>query len=302
VIHLLAEFVENATIFSPPNTEVRVTGELVAKGFAIDIEDRGLGMDDEEFAGINASLANPPLFDPSGSDRFGLFVGAQLARRHGIRAKLRRSDYGGVTAIVLIPLALVVPANALGDGRTSGQAPNTRLTTASREVTAPPANGNGSHAATPLTGDWPAPPPNGDRPAAPAAWELTPASPAPEVPRPRHTHTPTPAPDPPEPYAGLDAEPPSSPVATDPGDAPPPGSRFGLTENGLPQRIRQTSLAPQLRKPTAPPPAPGPAATPRSPETARNVMSAFQRGWRRGLADGEQDQLTDLTDLPQERE
>ena len=119
---MLAEFVENATIFSPPNTEVRVTGELVAKGFAVDIEDRGLGMNDEEFADINASLANPPLFDPSGSDRFGLFVAAQLARRHGIRAKLRRSDYGGVTAIVLIPLSLVVPANALGDGRTSGRA------------------------------------------------------------------------------------------------------------------------------------------------------------------------------------
>jgi hypothetical protein len=89
-------------------------------------------------------------------------------------------------------------------------------------------------------------------------------------------------------------------VATDPGEAPPPGSRFGLTENGLPQRIRQQNLAPQLRAPTAPPPAP--TATPRSPETARNVMSAFQRGWRRGLADGEPDQLTDLTDLPQERE
>jgi hypothetical protein len=89
-------------------------------------------------------------------------------------------------------------------------------------------------------------------------------------------------------------------VATDLSEAPPPGSRFGLTENGLPQRIRQQNLAPQLREPTAPPPAP--TAAPRSPETARNVMTAFQRGWRRGLADGEPDQLTDLTDLPQERE
>jgi hypothetical protein len=162
VIHLLAEFVENATIFSPPNTEVRVTGELVAKGFAVDIEDRGLGMDDEEFADINANLANPPLFDPSGSDRFGLFVAAQLARRHGIRAKLRRSDYGGVTAIVLIPLSLVMPANALGDGRTPGRVANGRLTTASRQVTAPPV------AAAPLpSGDQPGvSPANGDQPPA----------------------------------------------------------------------------------------------------------------------------------------
>ncbi|HEY7014245.1 MAG TPA: nitrate- and nitrite sensing domain-containing protein [Streptosporangiaceae bacterium] len=329
VIHLLAEFVENATIFSPPNTEIRVTGELVAKGFAVDIEDRGLGMDDDEFRDINASLASPPLFDPSGSDRFGLFVAAQLARRHGIRAKLRRSDYGGVTAIVLIPLSLVVPANALGDGRPSGRGvPSGRLTTGSREVTAPPVNGhgnghgngngNGRHATAVPDGTWPTPPsggdrvtapPNGDRPAAPPGgdrptapdvWELTPASPAPEVPRPRPTSPPTPAPDPSEPYARLDTEPPPSPVATDLSEAPPPGSRFGLTENGLPQRIRQQNLAPQLREPTAPPPAP--TAAPRSPETARNVMTAFQRGWRRGLADGEPDQLTDLTDLPQERE
>ena len=331
VIHLLAEFVENATIFSPPNTEIRVTGELVAKGFAVDIEDRGLGMDDEEFTDINASLANPPLFDPTGSDRFGLFVAAQLARRHGIRAKLRRSDYGGVTAIVLIPLSLVVPANALGDGRASGRGtPHGRLTTASREVTAPPVNGNGTgnghgsgngygsenghgnghHAAAaapdalwptpPSNGDHPAAQPSRDRPAGPDVWELTPASPAPDVPRPRPTPTSTPTPDPAsEPYARLDTEPPPSPVATD-SEAPPPGSRFGLTENGLPQRIRQQNLAPQLREPPAPPPAP--AAAPRSPETARNVMSAFQRGWRRGLADGEPDQPTDLTELPQERE
>ncbi|HEY2691463.1 MAG TPA: nitrate- and nitrite sensing domain-containing protein [Streptosporangiaceae bacterium] len=312
VIHLLAEFVENATIFSPPNTEIRVTGELVAKGFAVDIEDRGLGIDDDDYTDINASLANPPLFDPSGSDRFGLFVAAQLARRHGIRAKLRRSDYGGVTAIVLIPLSLVVPANALGDGRAPGRVPNGRLTTASREVTSPPANGNGHgnghgkghHAAAGPDALWPTPPsngdraaaqPSGDRPAAADVWELTPASPAPEVPRPRPT--PTPTPDPSGPYARLDTEPPPSPVATDPGEAPPPGSRFGLTENGLPQRIRQQNLAPQLREPTAPPPAP--TAAPRSPETARNVMSAFRRGWRRGLADGEPDQLTDLTDLPE---
>ena len=45
---MLAEFVENATIFSPSNTEVRITGNLVAKGFAVDIEDRGLGMSDDE--------------------------------------------------------------------------------------------------------------------------------------------------------------------------------------------------------------------------------------------------------------
>ena len=88
VIHMLAEFMENATIFSPPNTEVRITGDLVANGFAVDIEDRGLGMSEEEIAAVNASLADPPPFDLSGSDRLGLFVAAQLARRHGIQVTL----------------------------------------------------------------------------------------------------------------------------------------------------------------------------------------------------------------------
>ena len=95
VIHMLAEFVENAAIFSPSNTEVRITGDLVANGFAVDIEDRGQGMSDEEIAAVNTSLAHPPLFDLSGSDQLGLFVAAQLARRHSIRVTLRPSAYGG---------------------------------------------------------------------------------------------------------------------------------------------------------------------------------------------------------------
>ena len=134
VIHMLAEFVENATTFSPPNTEVRITGDLVAKGFAVDIEDRGLGMSDDEIASINASLESPPLFDLSGSDRFGLFVAAQLARRHGIRVTLRHSAYGGATAIVLIPRDLVVLTNALGQGALPGPAPapNGRVVSAVR--------------------------------------------------------------------------------------------------------------------------------------------------------------------------
>ena len=44
VIHLLAELIENATTLSPPFTQVRVGGESVANGFAIEIEDRGLGL------------------------------------------------------------------------------------------------------------------------------------------------------------------------------------------------------------------------------------------------------------------
>jgi signal transduction histidine kinase len=109
VIHLLAELVENATIFSPPQTHVEVHGEMVARGFVLEVEDRGLGMTAEEMDQINQRLANPPEFDLADSDRLGLFVVGRLAARRGIRVSLRSSPYGGTTAIVLIPDGLVVP-------------------------------------------------------------------------------------------------------------------------------------------------------------------------------------------------
>ena len=108
VIHLIAELAENATVFSPPNTPVRIQGDVVGRGFAIEIEDRGLGISAARLEEINANLANPPQFDLSGSDRLGLFIAGQLAQRHEIKITLRPSVYGGTTAIVLIPTALVV--------------------------------------------------------------------------------------------------------------------------------------------------------------------------------------------------
>ncbi len=111
VIHLIAELAENATVFSPPNTPVRIQGDIVGRGFAVEIEDRGLGISQSRMDEINVSLANPPQFDLSGSDRLGLFIAGQLALRHDIKITLRPSVYGGTTAIVLIPTGLVVEAD-----------------------------------------------------------------------------------------------------------------------------------------------------------------------------------------------
>ncbi|MEU7940623.1 sensor histidine kinase [Microbispora bryophytorum] len=108
VVHLLAELIENATVFSPPQTRVQVRGELVARGFAIEVEDRGLGITSEELAHINARLADPPEFDLADSDRLGLFVVGLLARRHNIRVSLRTSPYGGTSAVLLLPQEIVV--------------------------------------------------------------------------------------------------------------------------------------------------------------------------------------------------
>ncbi len=112
VIHLIAELAENATVFSPPNTPVRIQGDIVGRGFAVEIEDRGLGISAARLEEINTNLANPPQFDLSGSDRLGLFIAGQLAQRHDIKITLRPSVYGGTTAIVLIPTALVVDEDA----------------------------------------------------------------------------------------------------------------------------------------------------------------------------------------------
>jgi signal transduction histidine kinase len=107
VIHLLAELVENATSFSPPHTPVHISGHEVSNGCVVEIEDRGLGMTEEEFTSINHRLANPPPFDLSTSERLGLFVVGRLAERHKIRVRLRPSPYGGTLAIVLLPSALL---------------------------------------------------------------------------------------------------------------------------------------------------------------------------------------------------
>ncbi|MGV9324365.1 sensor histidine kinase [Streptosporangium sandarakinum] len=112
VIHLVAELVENAVVFSPPNTTVRVGGEVVARGYTIEVEDRGLGMAPEEMARLNERLAGPPEFDLTDSDRLGLVVVTQLAARHGIRVTLRPSPFGGTTAIVLLPNELMAEPSA----------------------------------------------------------------------------------------------------------------------------------------------------------------------------------------------
>lgn len=108
--HLLAELVENATQFSPPHTRVRVYGEQVGNGYAIEVEDRGLGMGKEALAAANRRIRQSEALDLFDSDRLGLFVVSRLAARHGIQVSLRESAYGGTTVVVLLPTALLQAA------------------------------------------------------------------------------------------------------------------------------------------------------------------------------------------------
>ncbi|MFF5189197.1 ATP-binding protein [Streptomyces sp. NPDC000345] len=110
VIHLLAELVENATVFSAPHTQVLLRANLVTSGLAVEVEDRGLGMPVEEQARMNALLADPDQVNVGrllADGRIGLFVVSQLARRHGIRVRLQSNIYGGVQAVLVVPQALL---------------------------------------------------------------------------------------------------------------------------------------------------------------------------------------------------
>jgi HAMP domain-containing protein len=109
IIHLLSELIENATSFSPPGTVVRVGGQPAATGYIVEVEDRGLGMSDEELQEVNERLANPPTIDFAVSRMLGLFVVGRLARRYSIRVQLRHSSYGGITALVMLPSSVVLP-------------------------------------------------------------------------------------------------------------------------------------------------------------------------------------------------
>ncbi|MGW5373694.1 ATP-binding protein, partial [Streptomyces sp. NPDC004011] len=118
ITHLVAELLENATVFSPPHTAVQVLGERVANGFTLEIHDRGLGMNAEALLDANLRLAETPEFELSDTDRLGLFVVSRLARRQNVRVSLQPSPYGGTTAVVFIPDLLLsddVPdTNGLG--------------------------------------------------------------------------------------------------------------------------------------------------------------------------------------------
>ncbi|MFC4898575.1 nitrate- and nitrite sensing domain-containing protein [Streptosporangium amethystogenes subsp. fukuiense] len=309
ITHLVAELIENATIYSPPQTMVTVRGDVVANGFAVEVEDRGLGLSPMEYAAINERLANPPEFDLADSDRLGLFVVGQLASRHGIQVILRGSPFGGTTAIVLIPRTVIAQQGAplaLTVEQTSSatelaaEHSGEPFDSSSHDAFAPSANGNGL--------------PRRMRPASPAQFTAAPALSVVTDP-PAHARS-----------AGQVGHPGGTadqetgwahaPFAASPEETPqgtgetlrtPHESELGNDAptrktaaqpakgpGGLPRRIRQANLAPQLRQESeaAEPAQPEPRAEPceeRSPDEVRALFSAFQAGARRGREEQDDD-------------
>nr|WP_233841910.1 ATP-binding protein [Streptomyces microflavus] len=110
VIHLLAELVENATVFSAPHTQVLLRVQRVTAGLALEVEDRGLGMPDHEQKRMNALLSDPDQVNVAHllqDGRIGLFVVSALARRHGIAVRLQSNIYGGTQAVLVLPQTLL---------------------------------------------------------------------------------------------------------------------------------------------------------------------------------------------------
>jgi PAS domain S-box-containing protein len=110
VAHLLAELIENATSFSPPVTTVQISGNPAGTGYVLEIEDRGIGMSDEELVEANRRLAAPMAADVAVSRMMGFHVVGRLASRYGIKVQLRHSWYGGLAALVLLPAVLLASA------------------------------------------------------------------------------------------------------------------------------------------------------------------------------------------------
>ncbi|MDX2548056.1 ATP-binding protein [Streptomyces sp. WI04-05B] len=305
VIHLLAELVENATVFSAPHTQVLLRANLVTSGLAIEVEDRGLGMPVDEQHKMNTLLTDPDQVNVASllqDGRIGLFVVSQLARRHGIHVRLQTNIYGGVQAVLVVPQGLL--GMDTGPGRTA-DVPQPRSQAAPQPHAPTPARTQDTGSMRRL-----AEPPR-QRPSA-AGHEERPPAPTtpgpgtrtggstrrrPEAPRPTEPGPNGRGPAP-LPVRGARAERPN-PAEAMPGIRPddrrtvadhvgaPPTPRTGAVRGTmgkpqLPRRRAQEHLAPQLRG--------GPAA-PR-PESEHVVghdpglMAAFQRGI--GLAEARQ--------------
>ena len=121
--NLLAELVDNATAFSAPETRVRVRGQEVGSGYVLEVEDQGLGMTDGELEAVNRRLAGDPAAGGDPEQGLGAWVAGRLAERHAIRVQLRRSPYGGVTALVFLPERLVVASEEPGPDAAGGPEP-----------------------------------------------------------------------------------------------------------------------------------------------------------------------------------
>ncbi|WP_433531424.1 nitrate- and nitrite sensing domain-containing protein [Micromonospora sp. CA-263727] len=158
LVHLVAELFDNATAFSPPDSQVMVEARRVGDRASLYVEDRGIGISGEQLADLNERLATPPQVDVAVSRMMGLVVVARLASRHGVKVELRPGGDRGTVADVTLPSTVLVPRALSGRGQLPAALPpaSSPSSAPSPAFGALAAFGNGSPAPTP-----PAPRPGG---------------------------------------------------------------------------------------------------------------------------------------------
>ncbi|WNM41225.1 nitrate- and nitrite sensing domain-containing protein [Micromonospora halotolerans] len=117
LVHLVAELFDNATAFSPPDSQVMVEARRVGDRASLYVEDRGIGISHEQLRDLNERLATPPQVDVAVSRMMGLVVVARLASRHGVKVELRPGADRGTVADVTLPTSVLVPRALAGRGQ-----------------------------------------------------------------------------------------------------------------------------------------------------------------------------------------
>ncbi|THA33548.1 HAMP domain-containing protein [Streptomyces sp. A1277] len=153
--HLVAELLENATSFSPPDSHVQLSGWLLESGeVMLSVQDEGIGMSSVRMGELNTRLADPTLFEAGEQNADGAGLGLQvtslLAARHGVRVELREQKGSGVTAVVVLPEALfpkALPAATPPPVTTHGEAPTLNLPGSVAEANSNTLPGRGPSAA-----------------------------------------------------------------------------------------------------------------------------------------------------------
>ncbi|MEU1125807.1 nitrate- and nitrite sensing domain-containing protein, partial [Streptomyces sp. NPDC005899] len=133
--HLVAELLENATAFSPPDSQVELSGWMLETGeVMLSVQDEGIGMSAVRMGELNARLADPASFEAGEQAADGAGLGLQvtslLAARHGVRVQLREQKGSGVTVVVVLPQALLPkepPTASPPSVQTPGDAPTLNL-------------------------------------------------------------------------------------------------------------------------------------------------------------------------------
>ncbi|WP_183067312.1 nitrate- and nitrite sensing domain-containing protein [Streptomyces sp. gCLA4] len=156
ISHVLAELLENATTFSPPEVKVKVSGWTLDSGdVVLSVVDEGIGVTEDRLEALNARLSTPEAYDEEPEEEhglgLGLYVAGRLAARHGVTAELRGARHGGTEALVVVPAALLPatpPASPVHTLATPG-APSLHLpgVIAEANENTLPARPRGAHAA-----------------------------------------------------------------------------------------------------------------------------------------------------------